>query len=317
MIEGLLAVWLNTVTIVILAFVIANITISIFVSLFSEAFISFHVKSRKVVLWLLILLPWLTSICVALIFLTGYRVLTAERQFSHWHHMGVFNGLSWHGATLIIAVVFSFYVLGKKLIQLKRQHNDLAHLMSFSKRLSHDVFEIEIVESSAFTAGFINKKCFITSGMLNQMTEKELAVVIGHERAHAKMNDPLKKWLFSFFTDFFIPPLGKYFKLHMMLAMEQDADNAVINNKITPTFVASTLVKAARLNALYPTIKTNDLIVNFGTDVLDQRVYFLLGKINLKPVNKLVTATLVIVILAISLYSIDGVHHLIEALLSH
>ncbi|MBL4765976.1 MAG: M56 family metallopeptidase [Colwellia sp.] len=320
MIEGQLALWLNIVTIVILAFVIANFTVSTIVSLLAQKFINLQVKSRKIVLWLLVTLPWLSSICVALYFLRGYTnstVFQSEAEYAHWHHMDIFNWLSWHGATLIIALVFTVYILGKKLIQLKRHHKDLANLASISKPLSSDVIEIELPESSAFTAGFINKKCFITSGMLKEMTAEEVAVVLGHERAHAKMNDPLKKWLFSIFTAFFIPSLAAHLKLHMTLAMEQAADNAVVNSDIAPTFVASTLVKAARLNALYSPVKNNELVANFGADVLEQRVYFLLGQLNLKPVNKMLTAILVTFILAVCLSSIDGVHHLIETVLSH
>lgn len=320
MIEGKLAVWLNIATIIVLAFVIANFAVSIIASLLAQNFLGLQVKSRKLVLWLLVTLPCITSLCVALLFLNGYtssNVFESETAYAHWHHMDAFNWLSWHGATLIIALVFSVYVFGIKFIQLKHHRKNLAYLTSLSKPLTTDVFEIELPESSAFTAGFIKKKCFITSGMLKEMTKEEAAVVLGHEKAHAKMNDPLKKWLFSIFTAFFITSLATRLKLHMTLAMEQAADNAVVNGDITSTFVASTLVKVARLNAQYSPVKDNELVANFGADVLEQRVYFLLGQLNLKPVNKTVTTILIILILGVCLSSIDGVHHLIETVLSH
>jgi Zn-dependent protease with chaperone function len=320
MIEGQLAVCLNIITIAILAFVIANFTVSIIVSLLTQKFIKLQVPSRKTVLWLLVTLPWLTGISVALFFLNGYmsaNVFESTTDYAHWHHMDVFNWLSWHGATLIIALFFSLYVLGSKLLRLKRHQHDVANLMSLSKPLSRDIFEIELAESSAFTAGFINKKCFVTSGMLKEMTAAELKVILGHEKAHAKRNDPLKKWLFSIFTDFFIPTMAAHLRLHMILAMEQAADNAVVNDDITSTFVASTLIKVARLNALHSPVKNNDLVANFGADVLEQRIYFLLGQLNLKPINKLVTAIWVILIFGLCLSSIDGLHHLIETVLGH
>lgn len=320
MIVGQLAIWLNTVTIIILAFVIANVTVSIIVSLLTQWFISVQVKSRKFVLWLLVTMPWLASIGIALLFLNGYEsstVFESETEYAHWHHMDVFNWLSWHGATLIIALVFCSTILVIKFIQLKSHQKDLSNLASLSKPFSRGVFEIELAESSAFTAGFINKKCFITSGMLKEMTEKEIAVILAHEKAHARMNDPLKKWIFSIFTAFFIPSLAAHLKLHMILAMEQAADKAVVNGEVSSTFVASTLVKAARLNALYSPVKNNELVANFGADVLEQRVYFLLGQLDLKPVNKIVTAILITLIISVSVSSIDGVHHLIETVLSH
>ncbi len=320
MIEGQFAIWLNTITIAILAFIIANFTVSIVVSLLAQQFINLQVNARKAVLWLLATLPWLISLTIALLFLNEYSsstVFVSESEYAHWHHMAEFNWFSWHGATLIIALAFTSVIVVKKCIQLKHHHNDLANLTSLSKPFSKDIFEIELPESSAFTAGFINKKCFITTGMLQEMTRDEIAVILGHEKAHARVNDPLKKWLFSIFSTFFIPSLAAHLKLHMILAMEQAADNAVVNDNITSTFVASTLVKAARLNAHNGVVKDNELVANFGADVLEQRVYFLLGQLNLKPVNKILTAILLICILAVCLSSIDGVHHLIEIVLSH
>jgi len=335
MIQGTLALGLNMITIVVIAFVIANFTVSIIASLLAQKFLNIQVQSRKLVLWLLVILPWFTSLCVALFFLEGYlssSVFELESEYAHWHHMGEFNWLSWHGVTLVIALGFGLAVMATKLIQLKHHRTNIRHLMSLSKplqdnslesstvksnTLKSNIFEIEMPEASAFTAGFIDKKCFISSGMKKELTAEELLVVLGHEQAHANMNDPLKKWLFSIFSAFFIPFLAVRLKLHMTLAMEQAADDAVVNNAVTSTFVASTLVKVARLNALYSPVKNNELIASFGADVLEQRVYFLLGQLTLKPVNKTMAIILVGLILAACLSSIDGVHHLIETVFSH
>ncbi len=320
MIEGTLAIVLNTLTIIIITFVIANVAVSIVASLMTQSFLTIQVQSRKVALWLLITMPWLTSIGVALFFLNGYlssKAFEAETEFAHWHHMAVFSWSTWHGATLIIALVFSCFILGKKFVQLKQHHHNLKSLTHFAKPLTDNVFEIDMPKASAFTAGFIHKKCYVTSGMLKEMTEAEVEVVLAHEKAHAKNNDPLKKWLFSLFAAFFIPSLATRLKLHMTLAMEQAADNAVVNDKLTPTFVAITLVRVARLNALYSPIKSNELVASFGADVLDQRIYFLLGQLTLKPVNKWMTLILVIFILAASMSSIDGLHHFVEIVFSH
>ncbi len=320
MIEGQLAIWLNMATILVLSFVIANFSVSLCVSLLAQKFLNTQVESRKIILWLLVLLPWLASICVALLFLNGYSTSTifeSEAEYAHWHHMSEFNWLSWHGITLMLAFAFTLQLCVKKLIQLSRHRKDLLGLTHFSTPIDTDVYEIELCKPSAFTAGFIKKKCFITSGMFKEMTKEEINVILVHEKAHAKMNDPLKKWLFSIFSAFFIPILAERLKLHMMLAMEQAADNAVVNSEIPSTFVASTLVKVARLNALHSPLKNNELVVNFGADVLEQRVYFLLGQLSLKPANKVVTATFATLIFVGCLSSIDGVHHLIETVFSH
>lgn len=320
MIEGQLALWLNMATILVLSIVIANFSVSLFVSLLSQTLLNIQVQSRKIMLWFLAVLPWIVSICVALIFLQEFPVSTAialNTDYTHWHHINEFNWLSWHGATLIAALAFTIQLGIRKLMQLRLHRMYLANLIGLSKPMGEQVFEIELPNPSAFTAGFINKRCFVTSGMLNEMTKEQVQVIVEHEKAHAKMNDPLKKWIFGILADFFIPVVARRLKLHMMLAMEQAADNAVVNQELPSTLVASTLVKVARLNAQYLPLKHNELVVNFGADVLEQRVHFLLGKLSLKPANKIVALILVGLIFVGCLSSIDAMHHLIETVFSH
>lgn len=320
MIEGILAVFLNVMTIAVIAFCIANVSVSLIISLLAQKFLAMQVQPRKLVLWLLVTTPWLASVCVALLFLNGYlssSVLETEIEYVHWHHMTVFKWLSWHGITLLTGVTFSSYIIVKKMIQLNRHQYDLKSLTALSIPFDEKVQEIEMPEVIAFTTGFSKKMCFISSGMIQELTHDELTVVIKHEKAHAKNSDPLKKWVFSIFAGFFIPLLANRLKLHMTLAMEQLADDAVIDDELTSPFIASTLIKVARLNASYSPIKSNDLVANFGADVLEQRIYFLLGQLDLKPVNKGITGVLMLLILCMSLSSIDAIHHLIETVFNH
>jgi len=320
MIEGILAVFLNVMTIAVIAFCIANVSVSFIISLLAQKFLAMQVQPRKVVLWLLVTTPWLASLSVSLLFLNGYLSSSAvetEIEYVHWHHMNVFKWLSWHGITLMIGLFFSLYIVAKKFMTLNRHQHDLKSLTALSSPFDENVLEIEMSEVIAFTAGFSKRMCFISSGMLRELTHDELTVVIKHEKAHAKNSDPLKKWLFSLFADFFIVSLARRLKLHMTLAMEQLADDAVIDDELTTPFIASTLMKVARLNASYSPIKSNELVANFGADVLEQRIYFLLGQLDLKPVNKSITGVLMLLILFMSLSSIDVIHHLIETVFNH
>lgn len=320
MIEGQSAVWLNTLTISILAFFIASLIVSIIASLFAQKLLNIEVSSRKSLLWLLVLMPWLTGAGVAFFFLDIHvfsNIVMVEAVYTHWHHMDVFTWASWHGASLVVTLIFCITLLVIKVIQLKFHCNEVANLTSFSKSLNEGVFEVELLESNAFTTGFFNKKCFITSGMLQKMNKQEMSVIMAHEKAHARMNDPLKKWLFGIFTAFFVPSLAARLKLHMTLAMEQTADRTVVNGGFASVFVANTLLKVTRLNILYSSVKSCDLTANFGTDVLEQRIHYLLGLSELKPSNKVVMAIFVILTLGVCLFSIDGLHHLIEKILVH
>ena len=140
---------------------------------------------------------------------------------------------------------------------------------------------------------------------------------MSHEKAHSDHHDPLKKWLFTVLASCFIAAIAQRFKLHMTLAMEQSADNAVLKDNMPSTFVAATLVKVAKLNASTAPLVNNEIVASFGADVLEQRVYFLLGHLDVKPVNPMLTLVFFIVVLLLGLMSIDGVHHVIETVFSH
>lgn len=324
MFEGSVAIWLNILTIAILTFVLANGAVSAVVSILAQRFLTLQVASRKSALWLLVTLPWIASLCVTICFAYKYYFSSPFNNtfsFAHWHHIAEFSWTSWHGITLLIAIAYLMYVLFKKSSQLHQHRKQLDILTALSQPLSSvaasGLYEIEASYASAFTSGFITKRCFITSHLLANTSLQEQTIIIKHEQAHANNNDPLKKWVFSILAMFFVPTLGARLKLHMTLAMEQDADNAVISDNLEPTLVASTLVKVARLNATQSPFSHSELVANFGADVLEQRVYFLLGQLNLKPANKWFTVFFIITTLMICIASIDSLHHFIETIFKH
>lgn len=320
MLQDNLSLWLNMLTIAVLTFALANGAVSVVVASLAQQFLKIQIRSRKTFLWVLATLPWFASLCVTLCFV--YRYYTASLfdksfNFAHWHHMSSFNWQSWHGATLIFASIIIIYVTSSKLWQLRKHSKELALLTDLSYPVTDNVYKIEAPYASAFTSGFTHKRCFVTDSLLRQTSQQEQAIIIAHEQAHAKHNDPLKKWLFSVLAAFFIPTVSKRLKLHMTLAMEQAADNAVINDELDSTAVASALVKVARLNAQQTPVCNNELVANFGAQVLEQRVYFLLGQLNLKPANKYMTSALIVATLLLCLSSIDVLHHFIETIFNH
>ncbi|WP_053043110.1 M56 family metallopeptidase [Thalassomonas actiniarum] len=321
MIEGALAIWLNTFAIAVITFFIANLAVSLMVSVLDQRFLGMEVEPRKTILWLLVAIPWCVAVLVSSYFLYKFSSLDPfswSTAYAHWHHMDVYAVFSWHSITLLLALLGIAYVLTRKISLLLKHKNELLLLSGFAREIERQVYELELPQACAFTSGFLTKHCYITSGMLNATTVQEQAVILGHEKAHAKNNDPLKKWLFSILAAFFLPSLTARLKLHMTLAMEQAADNAVLSEEnISSTMVAATLVKVARLNAAEAPLVNNELVANFGADVLEQRVYFLLGRLELKPVNKLLTLIFIVLIIVASLSAIDSVHHLMETIFSH
>lgn len=315
-------VLLNSLAIFSITFIVVNISLSAIFSLVSQQLLNIEVKSRKVLLWLIALLPWLVSLAISVYILQAYHgadVFSEEvfDNFPHWHHMSDFEWYSWHGITVGLAICYLLYMLTSQLYKLWFHKKEVDSLLSFSTKDEAGIYQVESEQASAFTTGFFAKKCIVTTGLVKQTSTEEYDVVIKHEMAHKAANDPVKKWLFALLCSFFISPIKQRLKLHMTLAMEQAADNTVIKSGISTLFVASTLVKVAKFNAQNDMLNNNDLVANFGADVLEQRIYFLLGKLTLTPLNKSLTSFLVLILIAISTSSIDGIHHFMETLFSH
>lgn len=231
--------------------------------------------------------------------------------------MSDFEWNSWHGYIVGLSSLYIVYVIVNGFVKLWKHKREIEGLTQFATQMENGVYKIDSDKSSAFSTGFIWKKCFVTSDLLDKTTNEELDVVVNHELAHISSNDPFKKWFFALLCSFYFKPISLRLKLHMTLSMEQEADNAVISGGVSKLFVASTLIKIAKFNAQNDLVKDNSLVSNFGADVLEQRIYFLLDKLNLEPINKMVTATLLLLLVAISTASIDGIHHFIETLFSH
>lgn len=320
MLEGSVAVFLNILTIGIITFIVANVAISVVLARSLPSIATVEVAARRSLLWLLAVTPWLVASCVAGVFYVGYwnNALIGEgASFIHWHHMATHYWMSWHSVVLAAAGLFVGHILlrlGKRMLT---HHREIQALTYYAIPRDSRVFEIESTRPFAFTTGFWRKRCFISSGVLQQLSSTEQDVVLTHEMAHLAHNDPFKKWLFASFAEFFIPHLAQPLKQHMTLAMEQDADNASLAANHEPTFVAMTLVKMARLSQQTSPVKHNELVASFSADVLEQRVFFLLGKLQLKPVNKLTTGLVSLAIVAVCVSSVDKIHHLMDVMFNH
>ncbi|OKY27809.1 M56 family metallopeptidase [Thalassotalea sp. PP2-459] len=312
-------VFFNLLAIFSITFIVANVSLSTIFSLVSQQILKIEVKSRKILLWTIVLLPWVVSFVLSIYILQAYHSGNSLNSFAfpHWHHMTNFEWYSWHGFTVGVALFYVMYVLMNQVRHLWNHKREIESLISFAKNKEADVYQIESDKASAFTSGFFSKKCFVTTALIEQTTLEEYEVVIKHERAHIATNDPAKKWLFTLLCSFFIKPIAQRLKLHMILAMEQEADNAVIKSGTSKLFVASTLVKVAKLNAQSDIIENKDLVVNFGADVLEQRIFFLLDRLKLEPIHKSITLLLMMVLVTISTASIDGIHHFMETYFRH
>lgn len=321
MIEGSLAVALNIFTIAIITFVVANLVISGLVRFGGISVSSLQLSPRRSLLWVLVLTPWIVAVCVASVFYMGYvhggELFGQGTDVIHWHHMATHYWMSWHTVVLLLASAFVLKVALSLGVKLYKHHGELQALTHLASHSRQHIYEVDSPRPFAFTSGFFRKRCFMSSGLMEHMSLAEQDVVLQHEMAHIAHNDPLKKWLFSIFAEFFLATVATELKHQMTLAMEQDADSASILANHEPTFVALTLVKMARISQEISPVQNNEFVANFAAEALEQRVHFLLGQLQLKPVNKLSLSGVSLAVMALCISSVDSIHHVMDLLFIH
>ena len=322
MIYGQWALVLNLLTIGVLAFTVANIFVSITFWLVKSKLQRYAVSSRKSLLWLFVLAPWLISLCATLLFSPLFQngsIFFWLTDLAHWHHPDIFYFLSWHSFSLLIFVGFSLYVFTKKMIVLYHNHHQISLLHAFGTEKSKQVTIIESSIPTAFTGGLINPTCFISMGLIEKTTADELEIIIQHELAHVHYFDPLKKWLFSFLSAYFANNVKHLLLSMMSLSMEQDADSFFVKNQQQSHDVASTLIKFTKLATSYsihPHYKS-ELFVHFCRHSIEQRVLHLLNDKQLKVFPKGGVLIVILLLALISTTSVDSLHHVIETLFTH
>ncbi|TMM42422.1 M56 family metallopeptidase [Colwellia ponticola] len=322
MIFGEWALALNIFTITVLAFIIANIFVSIIFWSVKSNIQNYTVSTRKSLLWLCVLLPWITALTVTLFFSPIFQsgaMFVWLTELAHWHHHEVFYFLSWHSISLIVFFGFSIYIATQSLVLAYKNHHQIGLLRTLATKKSENVLVIDSSIPTAFTGGLIKPSCFVSTGLIEQLNSDDVEIIIQHELAHLHYADPLKKWLFSFFSAYFTPNINKMLKSLMAISMEQAADSFFVKNQQQAQNVASTLVRFTKLAAKYSVHKQykNELLVHFCRQSIEQRVLQLLSNTQFKPFPMKVILLGIILLSVISTTSVDSLHHAIETLFNH
>ena len=191
-------------------------------------------------------------------------------------------------------------------------------LLQVCEREAGDATIIHSPRAQAFTSGLLRPQGFFTSGLRDGLTDDEFAVVRMHEEAHVQRLDPLQKLLFALLAGFFPRSQRNYLNRHMMLCMEQCADEQACRRGWSETFVAQTLVKVTRLSNGMPTAKApSALCCHFAADQLNARIHYLLASDKGRSLSPLLVGLLFLLLSGCCLFLVDTLHHAIETLFSH
>ncbi|PCI72967.1 MAG: hypothetical protein COB38_02110 [Gammaproteobacteria bacterium] len=344
MIVGELAILLNLLSIMALGVLLIISCGSVWVTIArfkitSSNSSSYSASSRRRMLWLLALSPWLVGLLAAsLAILSGTDVFSIFSSgifdLFHWHHPQEFAFNSWHGLSLGFALSCASFLVIQSVKRLLVNRHQIRWLQSLGKPDENNIYQLDADTPTAFTAGYYQPQCYMTSALRKELTIEEYTIIQLHENAHVRRADPLKKWFFQLLTSFF--PLGFSRQLNqaMSLAMEQCADAAVSKLVIDKSKIAATLLKVKRLTVgpFLSVLEEDPTVCYFGSDDsvsngfgsnnvdsdnLSDRIQYLLSddKKNTMPI--LLIISVVIILSLLCAMSADLFHHAIEYSLAH
>ncbi|MBR9910299.1 MAG: M56 family metallopeptidase [Gammaproteobacteria bacterium] len=319
------AILLNLLNIALMGLLAATALLVLFWPIIARHIEQLSACAQQKMLWLFVATPWAASCICVFVFVSSLfqsKNSLLLGRLTHWHHPYVFHLDSWHSATLFIFILGVAYVLARKGLTTVRHLNTLNSITRLSQEknrhweIGRDIVVLESQTPSAFAAGFVRPKCYVTTGLIERVTETELDIIIEHERAHIKHRDTQKKLLFALFTSLYPKPVARRLNRLLSVAMEQLAD-AHVSKSYCAFDIAETLVKAARTQHVTAG-NANPLMTNFFTaDDVDLRVRALVAPQAFRPFPWGYCLLLMALTSMASSVAVDGLHHLIEAVFSH
>ena len=312
MITGNLALMLNMLAVAVISLFLFIAIISLFGPSIVKAIKSLSVNNRSNMLWFLALMPWFGSLAVTAL------LLLVPTQYFHWHHQYNFSFASWHAVVSLVFMVALVTTLIRRLHRGFSLNRQVKELCNWSLTQTDSVYELPAGNALAFTAGYFQPACFISSGLLAQLNHQESQVVRLHELAHAERRDPLNKWLFDLLL--FVVPKSTRVLLNteMAVVIEQYADGQVLAQLQDRCLVALTLVKVARLSGANANpLINNHLLCNYGTDGIAARVEELLNSRSEHQNYIFLACAIFTLIVVAGAFSIDIIHHGVESILIH
>jgi hypothetical protein len=323
---GGLAVTLNLMSVALLAFFIGFVLLSLAAPLCFSKLCHFTFRTRKLALWLLATGPWwIGATCFAIFWPRIDNGLSASwiSSFAHWHHEQLFTFTSWHGLQLLICSLILTWLLVVMAISSWRKSVAMSNLLELSTpskmahQDSHKVYSLRLTIPTAFTAGLLSPKVYLSTALQKQVDAQELDIIIQHELAHVRAYDPLFKVIFALFCRFYPTPVNYILMQQYSLLTEQMADHAVTHSHDNLD-VAQTLIKVAKLQYQLPVNYDNSQLSYFANEQISQRVYTLVSPLEKTPVLALFVAIAALIgvpLLAAS--TIDSFHHFIETFFTH
>lgn len=184
------------------------------------------------------------------------------------------------GGILVIAIVFTLFKLFKSILNifafrkslLSKKHEHPASLMhlSISLGIQEKVLVFTQTKPQAFCFGIRNPKIYISTGLVQLMNQKELEVILRHEKYHLEHRDTLTLLLATIIESLFpfFPVVSDFIRVYRT-DREVAADNAAITNGTDKQSLKDVLRKLIQYE---PDINPIFLPAMMSVDTLEARI---------------------------------------------
>ncbi|MEN8261573.1 MAG: M56 family metallopeptidase [Pseudomonadota bacterium] len=245
-----------------------------------------RIRARILVVWLIspLMMGILFPLSGLLPTLIDQHALSANHCLSHdngiahlcWFNPNLYNSNPLWSLGIILLAIGIAFCASKAFVKLIKSRNFLAALRAISSPdCTRGVFHIATNKTFVFSAGLLHPQIFVSTNLIDQLTTKQLDVVLAHERAHCQRRDVLRRVLLRLVAVLHSPGIGKALFHDVELAHEQICDEAAAKAVDDRLCVAETIVKMERCMRVQIPSQTADVIAFNGSHI-EARIQVLL-----------------------------------------
>ena len=266
--------------------------------------------------------PWLLpTLLVSLLFVPGVLAWLGGvedhcRQHAEHPHLCIAHPTALLTPLLVGVLILAAFSLFTKLIwdgsNFVRMFEQARRLRAAAKdRLAADVRRIDSTRVFALTAGLLRPTIFVSQGLIDALPERQVGVVLEHERAHVQRRDPLLSFITIALSFPHWPSVRRALLHDLGLASEQACDEAAGSLVGDRLLVAETILAVERLAA---DCELGSALGFGGGSSVPERVHSLLSGRSALGSPKVVwwAAGLAVTVI---IWSAEPLHHLAEHLL--
>ncbi len=181
-----------------------------------------------------------------------HQAMNGSRELCSPHRpVPLHDVLQWWMYCLLGGVLLLFlFVLSK---DVEKITDLLRTFLTFTRRcIAGDVGVVHWNGPLAVTVGFPRACIFISSHLIDHLSEKELAVVLAHERAHVCGHDTVKSLVARTFSMLQFPGIRRRLLRDLSLAMEHACDESASTKVGGRLHVAETILSVEHLYSAFP-----------------------------------------------------------------